>query len=78
MAQAIQIATPPPPPIRYISEKAVSDITGFSLSKLQQDRFYRKGIPYIKIGRNIRYADAIQQEENTAKRKRRPSTSWWE
>ena len=54
MAQVTTIA--PAQPLRYLPEKTVAEMTGFSLSKLQQDRFYRKGIPYIKIGRNIRYS----------------------
>lgn len=53
MDQGTSIA---PQPIRYLPEKEVSSMTGFSLSKLQQDRFYRKGIPYIRLGRSIRYS----------------------
>jgi len=40
---------------RYLSEKEVGKLTGFSLSKLQQDRFSRRGCPYLKIGRIVRY-----------------------
>jgi hypothetical protein len=29
---------------RYISEKAVAELTGFSLSKICQDRFYRRNL----------------------------------
>ena len=48
----IQSATQP---LRYLSEKEVAQLTGFSLSKLQQDRFFRKGLPYCKVGRTVRY-----------------------
>jgi len=40
---------------QYLSEKDISRITGFSLSKLRQDRFFRRGLPYIKTGRSVRY-----------------------
>lgn len=48
-------------PVRYLSEKKVAELTGFSLSKIQQDRFYRRGLPYVKLGKAIRYslADVI-------------------
>jgi len=42
-------------PTRYLTENEVSEVTAFSLSKLRQDRFLKKGIPYLKIGRSVRY-----------------------
>lgn len=40
---------------RYITEIMVHEITGFSLSKLRNDRHKGMGIPYIKAGRSCRY-----------------------
>ena len=39
----------------YLNERQVSELTGISLSKLRNDRFLRKGIPYNKIGKSVRY-----------------------
>lgn len=39
----------------YVDEKTVADITGMSLSRLRQDRFHCRGIPYVKNGRSVRY-----------------------
>ena len=41
---------------QYLSERQVSEITGISMSTLQKDRHMRKGLPYIKIGKTVRYA----------------------
>jgi len=41
---------------RYLTEKQVSELTGFALSTLRNNRFKRQGIPYLKIGkRTVRY-----------------------
>ena len=40
----------------WLTEKAVSQLTGISISTLQKARFFRKGIPYSKIGRSVRYS----------------------
>ena len=40
---------------RYLKEKEVAEITGFSVHTLQRMRFEHKGINYIKLGRAIRY-----------------------
>jgi predicted DNA-binding transcriptional regulator AlpA len=40
---------------RYVSENQVSEITGFSLSKLRQDRIKSIGIPFVRVGRSVRY-----------------------
>ncbi len=40
---------------RYLTEREVSDITGVSLSTLRSNRSSHKGMPYIKVGRSIRY-----------------------
>ena len=40
----------------YLNEKEVSNLTGRALSTLRNDRFARRGIPYVKWGpRFIRY-----------------------
>ena len=39
----------------YLTEIQVSEITGFALSTLRNKRFERRGIPYSKCGRCVRY-----------------------
>lgn len=40
----------------YLNEFEVSSITGRAVSTLRNDRFLRRGIPYLKISkRSIRY-----------------------
>lgn len=50
----------------YLNEKEVSRFTGRALSTLRNERFNRKGIPYIKIGRSVRYnsEDVVTFMEN--------------
>ena len=40
---------------RYLTEKEVSAITGLSVSLLQKMRGQCRGIPYLKIGKAVRY-----------------------
>lgn len=40
---------------RYVDENKVSKITGRAVQTLRNDRFLKKGIPYIKVGRSVRY-----------------------
>ncbi len=40
---------------KWLNEKQVAKITGFSVSNLQKQRFCSKGIPYYKVGRSVRY-----------------------
>ena len=40
---------------RYVNETQVSRITGRAVQSLRNDRFLKKGIPYIKVGRSVRY-----------------------
>ena len=42
----------------YLNEKQVAEITGFSTFTLRNNRHKRTGIPYLKIGRNVRYLPA--------------------
>jgi len=40
----------------YLNENKVAAITGSAISTLRNERFMRKGLPYLKIaGRSIRY-----------------------
>lgn len=41
---------------KYVDERKVSEITGRALPTLRNDRHNRRGIPYCKIGRSVRYA----------------------
>ena len=41
---------------RWLTEKETAQLTGISVSSLQKQRFCRKGIPYAKVGRSVRYA----------------------
>jgi predicted DNA-binding transcriptional regulator AlpA len=40
---------------RYINERETSKIMGLSLPTLRNYRHLRKGPPYVKIGRAVRY-----------------------
>ena len=41
--------------IQYINENQVSEITKMALSTLRNNRSKGQGIPYIKLGRSVRY-----------------------
>jgi hypothetical protein len=41
---------------RWISEKDAAKIMSVSVSTLRAHRFLRKGLPYIKVGRAVRYS----------------------
>lgn len=41
--------------LRYLTEKDVKKITQRALPTLRNDRHRGKGIPYMKIGRSVRY-----------------------
>ena len=40
----------------YLNEKEVSQKICRALSSLRNDRFNQRGIPYIKVGRSVRYS----------------------
>ena len=40
---------------KYLTETETSELTSIPLSTLRNNRFERKGIPYIKFGRSVRY-----------------------
>jgi len=44
-------------PVRRVNvkEQEVAEITALSLSKLRQDRCYGRGIPFMKLGKAVRY-----------------------
>jgi hypothetical protein len=50
---------------KYIDEREVANITGFALSTLRNNRFKGAGIPYVKVGRSVRYSlgDVVQYME---------------
>ncbi len=39
----------------YLNEIETAELTRLSRSKIQNDRWLRKGIPFLKIGRRIIY-----------------------
>jgi hypothetical protein len=41
--------------ITYLTEREVAKIIRMALSTLRNDRCLRRGIPYVKLGRSIRY-----------------------
>lgn len=41
--------------VKLLTEQEVSELTGRSLDSLRNDRWRNQGIPYIKIGRQVRY-----------------------
>jgi len=43
---------------QYLLEQTVSEITNLKLPTLRNHRHLRKGIPYIKLGRAVRYDPA--------------------
>ena len=40
---------------KFVDEKVVSQLTGRAVQTLRNDRFVGKGIPYIKLARQVRY-----------------------
>jgi predicted DNA-binding transcriptional regulator AlpA len=43
------------PEIRYLNERQVAHLINRSLSTLRNERCRGCGIPYIKVGRSVRY-----------------------
>lgn len=41
--------------LRYLTEVEVAELTGRGLQTLRNDRHLRRGFPYVKLGRSIRY-----------------------
>lgn len=42
--------------MKYLNEREVSELTGLALPTLRNDRFLRRRLPYIKIGKAVRYS----------------------
>ncbi len=42
----------------WVTESTAASITGLSVHTLRAHRLYRKGIPYSKVGRSVRYSCA--------------------
>jgi predicted DNA-binding transcriptional regulator AlpA len=51
---------------QYFNEREVSEFTGISLSSLRNDRHLSRGLPYIKLGKSVRYdlRDVISHMES--------------
>ncbi|MCX5814246.1 MAG: helix-turn-helix domain-containing protein [Proteobacteria bacterium] len=50
----------------YRNEREIAKLTGISLSSLRNNRSLKRGLPYIKIGKSIRYnmSDVINYLES--------------
>lgn len=53
---------------RWVNDCEVAKITGFSVSTLRNDRHLKKGIPYTKRGRAVRYSLTDVQNYMTKRR----------
>ena len=40
---------------RYVNEVEISHITGLAIQTIRNMRCQRRGFPYIKLGRSVRY-----------------------
>jgi predicted DNA-binding transcriptional regulator AlpA len=51
---------------RAINEFQVSELTGRAVQTLRNDRHRQRGIPYVKLGRSVRYifSDVMEYLEN--------------
>ncbi len=47
---------------QYINEHDAAKMTGLSVSTLRMHRYQAKGLPYIKVGRSVRYDPERVQE----------------
>jgi hypothetical protein len=52
----------------WLTERDTARMVGISTSKLRQDRHKCKGIPYVKLGRSVRYALADIQSYMASRR----------
>jgi hypothetical protein len=50
---------------RLFTEKELAKMLGISKRTLQMKRYYGGGIPYLKIGRNVRYARSPKKNSAT-------------
>lgn len=42
--------------LQWVSEKTAAQLTGLSVHPLRGHRLRRKGLPYTKVGRAVRYS----------------------
>ncbi|GEB80408.1 MAG TPA: transcriptional regulator [Desulfovibrio sp.] len=42
--------------LQWVSEKTAAQLTGLSVHTLRGHRLRRKGLPYTKVGRAVRYS----------------------
>ena len=56
---------------QYITEIEVSNITGIAVQTLRNWRHERRGFPYVKVGRSIRY-ELDEIDEYMQERKIKP------
>jgi predicted DNA-binding transcriptional regulator AlpA len=40
---------------RFLTERQVAELTSITVSKLRADRHLCQGLPYVKIGRSVKY-----------------------
>jgi predicted DNA-binding transcriptional regulator AlpA len=52
--------------VKYLNEKEISNLTGLALSTLRNHRHKGVGLPYIKVGRAVRYSfrDVVEYFES--------------
>lgn len=52
--------------VKYLTEVQVAEMTGVALSTLRNQRFNGEGMPYVKLGRSVRYglSDVITYMES--------------
>lgn len=63
-AEVVREYTKQYPPL--LTQKTIQKMTGLSASALEQARVYGKGIPFVRMGRSIRYRldDVLEYLEN--------------
>ena len=56
---------------QYVTENELSNITGIAVQTLRNWRHERRGFPYVKVGRSIRY-ELDEIDEYMQERKIKP------
>ena len=41
--------------VKYLTEQEVAEVTGLGVQTLRNYRFQKRGFPYCKFGRSVRY-----------------------
>ncbi|HSP62824.1 MAG TPA: helix-turn-helix domain-containing protein [Pyrinomonadaceae bacterium] len=73
LASKMPAAKPPPPISTLMTPNEAANVLKVSLSWLAKARMRGDGPPYIRVGRSIRYADAVLMQ--WMKSRQRSSTS---